>query len=138
MPQIWVSQAQRVSLIVVQIAFLYVISVAGNWITLKYHLPVPGSILGFALLFLLLQLKVVRLSWFEQGANWLLANLLLFFIPPAVGIVQYGAMLELEGFRVLFVIVVSTTVVMLLTGTMADRIADLTSQKPSLARRKMQ
>lgn len=42
------------------------------------HLPVPGSILGMVVLFILLQTRVVKLRWIEVGAAWLLGELLLF------------------------------------------------------------
>lgn len=131
------SKAKQIGLIFVQVALLYGVSLGCDQIASFIHSPVPGSIIGFALLFLLLQLKIVRLSWFERGANWLLANLLLFFVPSAVGIVQYGHMLKVDGLRLLFVIAVSTTIVMLLTGTMADCISRWVNEKRTRMGRKV-
>lgn len=109
--------------IIMQVSILFFISVAMNAIAELLRLPIPGSILGIAVLFLLLKTKVVKLSWIEQGANWLLAELLLFFIPSAVGVMQYIPLLQSEGLQILIVVVSSTIIVMVSSGLIASRIA---------------
>lgn len=64
-----------------------------NGMTSLLHLKIPGSILGIALVFLLLQIKVLKLEWIDLGAKWLLSEMLLFFIPPAAGMIQYQTLL---------------------------------------------
>ncbi|WP_059050487.1 CidA/LrgA family protein [Paenibacillus senegalimassiliensis] len=108
--------------IILQVSILFFVSIAMNAIAELLHLPIPGSILGIAVLFLLLKTKVVKLSWIEKGANWLLAELLLFFIPSAVGVMQYIPLLESEGLRILVVVVSSTVIVMVSSGLIASRI----------------
>ncbi|WP_026263239.1 CidA/LrgA family holin-like protein [Paenibacillus sanguinis] len=109
--------------IILQVSILFFVSIAMNAIVELLHIPIPGSILGIAVLFILLKTKVVKLSWIEQGANWLLAELLLFFIPSAVGVMQYIPLLESEGLRILVVVVSSTIIVMVSSGLIASRIA---------------
>lgn len=109
--------------IVVQVAFLWGISIAADALANILHSPIPGSILGFVALFLLLKLKVIKLSWVEKGADFLLANLLLFFIPAAVGIVQYGHMVRVDGIRLVGLILISIVLVMGWTGWLAERLA---------------
>ncbi|KGX91309.1 hypothetical protein N781_04380 [Pontibacillus halophilus JSM 076056 = DSM 19796] len=87
------------------------------------HAPIPGSIFGLLLLFIALKWNVIKLQWVEEAGKWLLAELLLFFIPAAVGIVQYPDLAGWEGIRILLIIVVSTVSVMAVTGVVADRIA---------------
>jgi len=53
------------------------------------NLPVASGVLGFFLLLFLLEMKWLKLAHVERGANLLLAELLLFFIPPVVGVIQY-------------------------------------------------
>lgn len=107
---------------IIQVAALFLISMAMNKLAELLHLKIPGSILGIVLLFILLQTKVIKLKWIEQGANWLLAELLLFFIPSAVGVMQYIPLLENEGLQILLVVVLSTIIVMLSSGMIASRI----------------
>ncbi|MDQ0189196.1 CidA/LrgA family protein [Alicyclobacillus cycloheptanicus] len=111
-------------LIVVQVAFLWAISLAADAVAKWLHCPIPGSILGFVALFLLLKFKVVKLSWVEKGGDFLLANLLLFFIPSAVGIIQYGHLVRVDGIRLVGLILISIVLVMGWTGWVAERLTN--------------
>jgi holin-like protein len=77
------------------------------------HLPIASGVLGFFILLFLLQMKWLRLEQIEQGADVLLAELLLFFIPPVVGVIQYQQLLLTSGWKILFVIMLSTAMVMM-------------------------
>ncbi|MGG3280727.1 CidA/LrgA family protein [Paenibacillus solani] len=90
---------------------------------------IPGSILGIVVVFILLETKILRLEWIELGANWLLAELLLFFIPAAVGIMKYFPMLEADGLQILIVVVFSTIIVMVSSGLTAGFISSRRERK---------
>ncbi|GAA0401205.1 CidA/LrgA family holin-like protein [Paenibacillus motobuensis] len=120
---------KNLSIIILQIAALFFISLAMNYIAKWLHLPIPGTILGIIVLFILLKTKVIKLSWIEQGANWLLAELLLFFIPAAVGVMNYMSLLERDGIRILLVVISSTIVVMASSGLVASRISKRKEQR---------
>ncbi|CQR46366.1 Antiholin-like protein LrgA [Paraliobacillus sp. PM-2] len=83
-------------------------------------IPLPASMIGLVLLFLALFLRIIKLEWVEQGANWLMAELLLFFIPSAVGIVNYNEIASWQGVEIVFIIGISTFIVMSLTAFIAD------------------
>ncbi|MCL6516110.1 MAG: CidA/LrgA family protein [Alicyclobacillus sp.] len=107
----------------IQVAALWAFAWVCNWVSAHLHLPIPGSILGCAVLFMLLATGVVKVSWVEAGADWLLAYLLLFFIPPAVGVMQYPSLFLRDGWRLLLVILASTILVMAVTGWTTDWIS---------------
>ncbi len=117
--------------IVFQVAILILISIAMNFLAEWLHLPIPGSILGIIVLFALLKMNVIKLSWIEQGANWLLAELLLFFIPAAVGVMKYIPLLEHDGVRILIVVISSTVIVMVSSGLIASKITKRRERKLS-------
>ena len=98
---------KRIALIVTQIIRLAIIAGIGNMITELLHLPLPGTLVGMILLFVLLLTGVVKLEWFEQGAAVLIGELLLFFIPSAIGIIQYSQLFGSTGAMLLGVIVTS-------------------------------
>lgn len=52
-------------------------------------LPLPGSVLGMALLWGALEARVVRLEWLREGATTLLGVLGLLFVPAGVGFVAF-------------------------------------------------
>jgi holin-like protein len=107
---------------IAQVGLLFLLSMGMNVVANALHLPIPGTILGIIILFILLKTEVVKLSWIELGGNWLLAELLLFFIPSAVGVMKYIPILENQGLRILVVVIISTFIVMLTSGLTATRI----------------
>ncbi|QQZ09736.1 CidA/LrgA family protein [Heyndrickxia vini] len=107
----------------IQIIILTVFTYLMGEFSVLLHLSIPGSILGLVILFILLQTKVIKLKWIEVGGNWLVAELLLFFIPSAVGILQYKQLLMENGFKIFAVIVISSTIVMVCSGFLAEKMA---------------
>ncbi len=62
---------------------------AGTAISAILPFRFPDSIIGMLLLFLLLNLQIVKLQWVELGAGVLLKHMALLFIPVAVGLLGY-------------------------------------------------
>lgn len=79
------------------------------------NLPVASGVLGFFLLLFLLEMKWLKLAHIQCGADLLLTELLLFFIPPVVGVIQYQDLLIASGWKILLVILISTALVMLVS-----------------------
>ncbi|MGO4107042.1 CidA/LrgA family protein [Paenibacillus sp. YAF4_2] len=111
------------SKISIQILFFIVFSWIMNQFVLWLHIPVPGSILGMILLFGLLQMKIIPRKYIESGSDWLIATMLLFFIPPAVGIIGYRQLILNEGVQIALVIGLGTIIVMLCSGLVAQQVA---------------
>lgn len=80
------------------------------------HIPLPGPVLGLILFTLCLFLGIVRLQWVEQTASLLLRHMLLFFAPFIVGVIPYFPRLRSEWPAIVLSLVISTIVVMLVTG----------------------
>jgi len=112
-----------------QVAGFMLLSLGMDRIAQWLDWGIPGSILGIVVVFILLETKILRLEWIELGANWLLAELLLFFIPAAVGIMKYFPMLEADGLQILFVVVFSTIIVMVSSGLTAGFISSRKERK---------
>lgn len=114
---------KKLGVIIIQVLFLHVFLFLG--IMLKHIIPspIPASMYGLLLLFLALLFHIVKLEWVEKGAGWLMAELLLFFVPSAVGIVNYQQIISLQGLEIVVLITVSTIIVMGLTALTADKIA---------------
>lgn len=89
------------------------------------HLPIPGSVAGLGLLVLLLRKGWLPLAWVAEGAGWLLAEMLLFFIPAVVAVVQYPAVILKEGWQLLLVILLGTVGVMVGTALVVERVVRL-------------
>ncbi|MDY3974210.1 MAG: CidA/LrgA family protein [Veillonella caviae] len=107
---------KRFAIIIAQVLVLALIGVAGNYLQQWLNLPLPGTLVGMLLLFALLMTGVVKLEWVEQGAAVLIGELLLFFIPSAIGVIQYTQLFGTTGAMLLGVIV--TSVITLLASVL--------------------
>lgn len=104
-------------------AVLLSLQLVGEVVSRALGLPVPGPVLGMALLVVVLALwsKTDRPDPLEHGrpleraADGLLASLSILFVPAGVGVVQYLDLIEAEGLPIAASIVVSTALAMLAT-----------------------
>lgn len=112
----------KLGIIIIQVLFLHVFLFLGVVLKQVIPLPIPASMLGLGLLFLALSCHIIKIEWVEQGATWLMAELLLFFIPSAVGIVNYQQIISMQGVEIVVLIAVSTMIVMGMTALTAEKI----------------
>ncbi|PNU20961.1 CidA/LrgA family protein [Geothermobacter hydrogeniphilus] len=83
-------------------------------------IPIPGNVIGMALLLAALGCGWVKLAWIEEAAELLLSHLALFFVPAGVGVMIYGGLIAREWLPISIATVVSTFVVMAVTGWVAS------------------
>ncbi|WP_130833400.1 CidA/LrgA family protein [[Erwinia] mediterraneensis] len=105
-----------------QLLFYVGLFLVSDQLVSKLHLPLPANIVGLVLLLLLIMTRIVPVKWVRSGANWLLGEMLLFFIPAVVAVVNYGDLLRLEGWRIGLVIAISTLLVLASTALVVDRV----------------
>ncbi|GIW49912.1 MAG: membrane protein [Anoxybacillus sp.] len=101
---------------VIQIGGLYMLYMIGSFIQQLLHIPIPGSMIGMLLLFLLLMTGIVKEKWVSRGANMLLSHLTLLFIPATVGVMDYVELFSGRGIWSIVIVIVSTMMVMLFVG----------------------
>ncbi|WP_313713361.1 CidA/LrgA family protein [Pseudomonas sp.] len=82
--------------------------------------PIPGGVMGLGLLLLLFACGMVKPATLQLGAGWLMAEMLLFFIPALMSLLDYGSLVRSEGWRILLVIAVSTLMVMVVTAVTVE------------------
>ncbi|MGE6108110.1 CidA/LrgA family protein [Aeromonas sobria] len=87
-----------------------------------FHLPLPANLTGMLALLALILLGVVKTRWFSAGSRWLLAEMLLFFVPAVVAVVNYQELMLHQGVRILLVIGLSTVLVLATTALVVDRV----------------
>jgi holin-like protein len=100
-------------------AILLLLQFVGEMVSTGLNLPIPGNVLGMGLLLLALNLKLVRSQWVEDAAELLLSHLALFFVPAGVGVMVYFDLLTAEWLPIMVSTVLSTFVVMAVTGWVA-------------------
>lgn len=120
---------------ILQVGYLYLFALLGNLLAKWLHLPISGSIVGLFIVLCLLHFKVLKLSAVELGASFLMSEMLLFFIPSAVAIIQYKDEILQHGSQFLIVILLSTITVMIVTGLVAQySIRRLANKKGEIGR----
>ena len=102
--------------IVWQTGILAAVFWGAEWLVHYTGLPVPGNVLGIVVLFTLLCTGLVKESWVADAADFLLRHLVFFFVPIAVGLMNWGGVFYEYGWTLLAAIVISTLVPLLLTG----------------------
>jgi holin-like protein len=111
--------------IAAQTAMLGAVWLAADFAVRLLGLPVPGSVLGLAALLVLLLSGGVAPRWVKAGADWLLSDMLLFFVPAAVAVVQYGGLFKADGWRLALAVVAGTLMVMVAVAFTVDQAARL-------------
>jgi holin-like protein len=83
-------------------------------------LPIPGGILGLFLALALLLSRRLSPASMRRGADWFLAEMLLFFVPAVPAVLDHREFLGLLGIKVVAVICCGTVVVMGVTACAVD------------------
>lgn len=106
----------------VQVVLYAVLFLIADRLVKQFHLPLPANIVGMLLLLALILLRILPLSWVRAGSRWLLAEMLLFFVPAVVAVVNYAQLLMVEGWKIFLVIAISTMLTLGATGLVVDRV----------------
>lgn len=103
-----------------QFLIILVINFAGIIIQNLFHLPLPGTILGMLILFILLWTKVLKVESIEKVCDFLILNMIIFFLPPAVELLEYMTLLKTGFLKILILLVATTVITMVVTGKTVD------------------
>lgn len=106
--------------ILMQILGLCAISFVSNVLSNALNIGIPGSILGIVLLFIMIEQRWLPIEKIELGANFLIAELLLFFIPSAIGVIQYQEVLKNDWAQLLLAIGASICLVVVFVGIVTE------------------
>ena len=95
-----------------QILLIILFWLIGLGIEKATHIPLSAGVIGLFLVLLLLQLNILKLAWIASGAQVLLGELMLYFMPVLIAVVQYKALFAAEGWQLVISIVTGTFLVM--------------------------
>ncbi|MDE3103677.1 MAG: CidA/LrgA family protein [Acidobacteriota bacterium] len=114
-----------------QVLLLALFWLVGEGVVRLTHLPLPGSIVGMFLLLGGLLFGAVPLRAVKGGAYLLLAEMLLFFIPAVLVVLDHGEFLGITGLKILILVLVSTMLVMASTGMTVQWLSDRQHRRAS-------
>jgi len=99
-----------------QYAIIFMVTYIGEIVSKLIDFPIPGPVIGMLVLFILLERKLINLNFVEKGANTILLNLSIFFIPPGVAIISALDMLHGNILKIIVTMILTTIITMGTTG----------------------
>lgn len=91
-------------------------------------LPVPGGVIGMAAMLLLLMFHGLGPAQVRRGANVLLADMLLFFVPAVMAVLDHREFVGLLGVKLLAAILFGTLLVMAGTALTVETVQRLVAR----------
>lgn len=98
-----------------QLAIIFAICLAGEFLHRIVGVPLPGNIIGMVLLLILLCLKVLKPEQISGVSGFFLNHLPLFFLPPSIAIMAVGDDI-LAKWPLLLVLCITFTLVTIAAG----------------------
>jgi holin-like protein len=105
------------------ISILLVYQLIGEIITLTFSLPVPGPVIGMALLFVTLSLRRRIPGQLQNTSQTLLRHLSLLFIPAGTGVMLHTQRLANEWLPIVASLLISTVLGLLVTAAVMSALA---------------
>ena len=99
-----------------QMALIMLICLVGEILAAVIPFPIPATILALIVLFLLLKLRILKLSMVEDAGNLLLRNMTIFFVPAGVKLMNYFDLIKDVWLKLVLMIIATTCVVFLVTA----------------------
>ncbi len=117
--------------ITVQAAIIYLIYIAGNFVSglIAHVIVIPGNIIGMIILLALLTSNILKLSMIEELGNFLLKYMGFFFVPLTVGLTQSYKFIQNSVIQILIILIVSCILVMFVSAKVTDILISLKEKK---------
>ena len=103
-----------------EVAIIFGITMAGEFLNYLLPLPVPAGVYGLFILLLLLCAGTLKVEDVSEVGDFFLDTMPLMFIPAGVGLITSWSQLQPFLVPLLVITVVSTFVVMIVTGKVTD------------------
>ena len=106
-----------------QFMIILLLSFLGEVLKMFIPLPIPASVYGLVLMLVCLMTGVLKTSQVKDAAFFLIEIMPVMFIPAAAGLIDSWKVLQTLLLPILVITVVITVFVMVITGKVAQMIA---------------
>ena len=107
-----------------ELAIYFGITFISEIIAKLLPINIPPSIIGIVILFVLLELKVLKTEDEEITGDYLIKIMPILFVPAGVGLIKYLDVLKIVAVPMVFVITLSTAVVMTAVGVVTQKLVE--------------
>lgn len=107
-----------------ELAIYFGITFISEIIAKLLSINIPPSIIGIVILFVLLELKVLKTEDVEMTGDYLIKIMPILFVPAGVGLIKYLDVLKIVAVPMVFVITLSTAIVMTAVGVVTQKLVE--------------
>ena len=107
-----------------QFLIIFGFSAVGETLSRVIPFPIPAAVYGIVLLFLALQLGLIKEKWVAKTGSFLQSLLPLVFVAPIVNLISYWDVVHPVLLPVVAVVTVTTVLVFGLVGRLTQRLGD--------------
>ena len=108
-----------------QFWIILLISAIGEGLHVLIPLPVPASVYGLVIMLIALGTHIIKLEQVKEAAEFLIEIMPVMFIPAGVGLMESWGELKAVLVPVLVITLVSTIVVMIVSGRVTQAVIRL-------------
>jgi len=112
--------SKKASEFIMQAIIFSVIMIVSNFIADKLPIPMPASVIGMVILFILLCTKVIKLEQVEGLGMSLNSKIGFFFVPAGISVINSLGLMQKYGIAICLVIFVATVILLGVTGLFSD------------------
>ena len=106
-----------------QILIILAFTAIGELLSYVIPLPVPAAIYGLVLLFIALWTGLVKPSQVKEVSSFLISILTVFFVAPAVRILEYWGVIGPFAAQIIVICILSTYLVFAVSALVTQRLA---------------
>ena len=99
-----------------QFAIVLAFTFLGETLNRVIPLPIPAAVYGLVLLFLALQLRIVKLEHIKTAGDWMIGIMGILFVAPTVNIMDCWDKIAPHLLPIVVIVVASTVVVFAVAG----------------------
>lgn len=107
-----------------ELAIYFGITFISEIIAKLLPINIPPSIIGIVILFTLLELKVLKTEDVEMTGDYLIKIMPILFVPAGVGLIKYLDVLKIVAVPMVFVITLSTAIIMTAVGVVTQKLVE--------------
>ncbi|AJA49198.1 antiholin-like protein LrgA [Clostridium pasteurianum DSM 525 = ATCC 6013] len=112
--------SKKASGFIMQAIIFSVIMIVSNFIASKLPIPMPASVIGMIILFILLCTKAVKLEQVEDLGMALNSKIGFFFVPAGISVINSLGLMQKYGIAICLVIFAATVILLGVTGLFSD------------------
>lgn len=122
-------KSMKYAKVIVGFLILIGLQMMSNAIIHALKIPFPAPLLGMIVLAFLLHFKIVPLSLVEDACQFLLKNMILFFVPLLVGITTHVQVIGSNLLPIIATVIFSTLISLILSAKIVDLLLEKWGRK---------